>query len=131
MQAGGNRVLTFAALCTMYMVHAAERGAGGELVVGDAKLDKETRAVVLSCEGDTAQFVVGAEVEQCVDAAVRIRNTRLHSVGHLLDVAVKAVCGKAWQPGKGYHFENFSSSFSSTSFLGLHAPSLPPLPYSP
>eukprot|EP00961_Rhodomonas_salina_P134685 1811811-Rhodomonas_salina.2 len=80
--------------------------AGGELVVGDAKLDKETGAVVLSCEGDAAPFVVGAEVEQCVDAAVRIRNARLHSAGHLLDVAVEAVCGKAWQPGKGYHFED-------------------------
>lgn len=30
---------------------------------------------------------------------------RLHSAGHLLDIAVKKL-GIAWKPGKGYHFSD-------------------------
>eukprot|EP00438_Fugacium_kawagutii_P010897 Skav211508 [mRNA] locus=scaffold352:49677:53305:- [translate_table: standard] len=39
-----------------------------------------------------------------VDEAKRRLNARLHSAGHLLDVAIYAL-GFRWQAGKGYHFE--------------------------
>jgi len=41
---------------------------------------------------------------QCrVDVDRRSLNTRLHSGGHLLDMAVNEL-GYEWKPGKGYHF---------------------------
>jgi len=38
-----------------------------------------------------------------VDEARRELNTRLHSAGHILDMAVHRL-GINWKPGKGYHF---------------------------
>ncbi len=38
-----------------------------------------------------------------VDIEKRKLHTRLHSAGHLLDIAVKELSLK-WKPGKGYHF---------------------------
>ncbi|CAJ1385586.1 unnamed protein product [Effrenium voratum] len=38
-----------------------------------------------------------------VDESTRRSNARLHSAGHLLDVAIFGL-GFRWQPGKGYHF---------------------------
>ena len=38
-----------------------------------------------------------------IDENKRRLYARLHSAGHLLDVAVSNI-GLSWQPGKGYHF---------------------------
>lgn len=46
-------------------------------------------------EGDTVRCTVNKER--------RALNTRLHSGGHLLDMAVNEL-GYSWIPGKGYHF---------------------------
>jgi Ser-tRNA(Ala) deacylase AlaX len=45
--------------------------------------------------GDTVQCIVDTERRQV--------NTRIHSAGHVLDMAVKNL-GYTWVPGKGYHF---------------------------
>lgn len=38
-----------------------------------------------------------------IDKDIRIRNARLHSAGHLIDVAVRNLKYE-WKPSKGYHF---------------------------
>jgi Ser-tRNA(Ala) deacylase AlaX len=40
-----------------------------------------------------------------IDEAVRKLNARLHSAGHLLDVAVSRL-KLDWKAGKGYHFQD-------------------------
>jgi Ser-tRNA(Ala) deacylase AlaX len=48
-------------------------------------------------------FKVGGEVTGKIDQERRTLNSKLHSAGHLVDMAVrKAELG--WVPGKGYHF---------------------------
>jgi Ser-tRNA(Ala) deacylase AlaX len=48
-------------------------------------------------------FMQGEDVKCVVDEERRKLNTRLHSGGHLLDMAVNEL-GYGWIPGKGYHF---------------------------
>lgn len=50
-------------------------------------------------------FIQSEDVTCVVDEERRKLNTRLHSGGHLLDMAVNEV-GYDWVPGKGYHFPN-------------------------
>jgi len=52
---------------------------------------------------DHGRFMVGEEVKCRVDSERRLLNTRLHSGGHVLDMAVNEL-GYGWKPGKGYHF---------------------------
>jgi Ser-tRNA(Ala) deacylase AlaX len=47
---------------------------------------------------------VGDEVRMEVDMAARSLNARLHSAGHLLDVAVQDLELRGWKAAKGYHF---------------------------
>lgn len=48
-------------------------------------------------------FAKGETVELRVDETRRTLNSRLHSAGHLLDLAVTEL-NLGWTPGKGYHF---------------------------
>ena len=48
-------------------------------------------------------LAAGDTVSCQIDAARRELNSRLHSAGHVVDLAVAAV-GLPWVPGKGYHF---------------------------
>ena len=48
-------------------------------------------------------FMQGEDVTCKVDAERRALHTRLHSGGHLVDMAVNEL-GYDWTPGKGYHF---------------------------
>lgn len=48
---------------------------------------------------------VGEKVQLEVDQEKRIIHTRLHSIGHLIDMALKELLIN-WIPGKGYHFPN-------------------------
>jgi len=48
-------------------------------------------------------FLPDEDVHMTVDAERRKLNARLHSAGHLVDMAVTEL-GLAWTPGKGYHF---------------------------
>ena len=48
-------------------------------------------------------FMQGEDVACRVDKERRVLNTRLHSGGHALDMAVSEL-GYTWVPAKGYHF---------------------------
>ncbi len=48
-------------------------------------------------------FMQGEDVHIIVDGERRKLNARLHSGGHLVDMAVTKL-GLGWMPGKGYHF---------------------------
>ena len=52
---------------------------------------------------ELGEFRVGDIVTCEIDVEKRKMHTRLHSAGHLLDIAVKELDLK-WKPGKGYHF---------------------------
>jgi Ser-tRNA(Ala) deacylase AlaX len=52
---------------------------------------------------DGRPFIVGEDVTCRVSKERRELHTRLHSGGHLLDMAVNEL-GYDWIPGKGYHF---------------------------
>lgn len=49
----------------------------------------------------------GTDVVLEVDAHRRALNTRLHSAGHIVDLAVERL-GLAWVPGKGAHYPHMS-----------------------
>jgi Ser-tRNA(Ala) deacylase AlaX len=52
---------------------------------------------------ESGQIQTGETVTCKVDPERRELNTRNHSAGHLLDMAISAL-GYGWTPGKGYHF---------------------------
>lgn len=65
---------------------------------------KKDPAGVVSHQGDAAPtFAVGAKVNLSVEQGPRVKNARVHSAGHLIDVAMTA-CGVGLKPTKGYHF---------------------------
>jgi len=48
-------------------------------------------------------FAAGESVKLSVDAERRALHSRLHSAGHIVDMAVAGL-GLPWTPGKGFHF---------------------------
>src|SRR3990167_1338309 len=52
---------------------------------------------------EEGELAAGAQVKCEVDAQRRGLNSRNHSAGHVVDMAVHAL-GLGWIPGKGYHF---------------------------
>lgn len=52
---------------------------------------------------ESGSLAAGAEVKCEVDGPRRLLNSRNHSAGHVVDMAVHAL-GLGWVPGKGYHF---------------------------
>ncbi len=52
--------------------------------------------------------MIGDEVQCSVDTARRTINTRLHSAGHVLDMAV-SILGLDWIAGKGQHYPDLSA----------------------
>lgn len=52
---------------------------------------------------ESGTFHIGDEVICSVDSTRRTLLSKLHSGGHLVDMAVVAL-GLPWKPGKGYHF---------------------------
>ena len=67
---------------------------------------KKDASGVVRHEGLTQPtFAVGAKVTCVIDDASRVKNSRVHSAGHLIDVAMtKAGMGDRLRPTKGYHF---------------------------
>lgn len=55
----------------------------------------------------TGTISAGSEVSLEVDAGRRAVNTRLHSAGHVVDLAVERL-GLPWVPGKGAHYPHMS-----------------------
>ncbi|OGZ43084.1 MAG: hypothetical protein A2719_01850 [Candidatus Ryanbacteria bacterium RIFCSPHIGHO2_01_FULL_45_22] len=52
---------------------------------------------------ENGDLSIGMEVNCFVDEDRRRLNTRIHSAGHLIDMALKEL-NIDWTPGKGYHF---------------------------
>lgn len=63
-------------------------------------------------------FVINSEVALKIDAASRQLNSKIHSSGHLIDLAVKN-CGLNWLPGKGFHYPEGSYVEYSTKAVNL------------
>merc|ERR1740121_2316009 len=71
-------------------------------------MDKTREGLVRhDCKGDLAAWKAAAAERKAVTCQVDEQKRRIfarvHSAGHLLDVAVHDL-GFTWQPGKGYHF---------------------------
>lgn len=54
---------------------------------------------------EKGRFKNGDEVKCLVDKTRREHNSRLHSAGHVVDMAVTSL-EMGWTPGKGFHFPN-------------------------
>jgi Ser-tRNA(Ala) deacylase AlaX len=76
-------------------------GAEGSFLVEDVRwLDGEVRHFGSIERGELRE---GEHVRLAVDRERRELHTRLHSAGHVVDMAVHRL-GLGWIPGKGYHF---------------------------
>ena len=53
---------------------------------------------------DDAKFLPGEEVTLSINEASRRLHARIHSAGHLLDIAMTKLGQTHLKPGKGYHF---------------------------
>ncbi|MBG6178990.1 alanine--tRNA ligase-related protein [Arthrobacter sp. CAN_A1] len=87
------------------------RGVPGEFP-GGFDVDFAVEEVRLDPEGvvhhlGTGSIAAGDGVALEVDAARRLANTRLHSAGHVVDLAVERL-GLPWVPGKGAHYPHMS-----------------------
>lgn len=72
--------------------------------VDSAENDKSDENIWHLGQYQTEQhFILSEEVDVEVDSAKRMLYARLHSAGHLLDVAMDML-GYQLKPGKGYHF---------------------------
>ena len=65
----------------------------------------------------TGTFKVGDRVQCKVQEERRSINTRIHSGGHLLDMAVRQL-GRHWKPGKGAHYPHMAFVEYSGEFVG-------------
>jgi Ser-tRNA(Ala) deacylase AlaX len=75
--------------------------AEGSFLVEDVRwFDGEVRH---SGSSERGELRAGDRVQLAVDRERRELNTRLHSAGHVVDMAVHRL-GFGWIPGKGYHF---------------------------
>jgi Ser-tRNA(Ala) deacylase AlaX len=81
-------------------------GDGGEFAVEEVRLD-ETGTVQHIGRFARGRFAPGQAVHAAVDSERRTVNTRLHSAGHLVDLAVERLA-ITWQPGKGAHYPHMS-----------------------
>lgn len=54
---------------------------------------------------ESGRLTIGESAELFIDQEKRALHTRLHSIGHLVDMALKEL-SIDWIPGKGYHFPN-------------------------
>eukprot|EP00917_Polyrhabdina_sp_WS-2016_P008775 GHVP01019551.1.p1 GENE.GHVP01019551.1~~GHVP01019551.1.p1 ORF type:complete len:168 (-),score=22.20 GHVP01019551.1:124-627(-) len=78
-------------------------GSDGQIfLVERVSIDKNSGCVIHSGKSSES-FEVGSIVQLKVSAETRSLHTRLHSAGHLLDLAVKRL-GYKWKAEKGFHF---------------------------
>ncbi len=79
---------------------------GGSLKV--KKVHKDTDGMVFHVGELTGNRpIIGEAVTCSLDIEKRRYHSRLHSAGHLLDLAVKRA-GYTWEPGRGAHFPDMS-----------------------
>ncbi len=77
-------------------------GPGGIFTVNGLRIE-EGRIIHLGSMAEGGTLETDQEVEMEVDEAPRRINARVHSAGHLLDVAMRRI-GFEHKPGKGYHY---------------------------
>ena len=77
-------------------------GQGGSFRVDEVRFDS---GIVYHIGQLTGTLTAGETVACAVDADRRRLHCRLHSAGHVVDMAVLAL-NLNWVPGKGYHFPN-------------------------
>ncbi len=75
--------------------------------VNEVRLDEEGNVHHFGTV-ESGSFAAGDHVHCIVDHERRMVNTRLHSAGHVLDMAVDAL-GLGWVPGKGQHYADLSA----------------------
>jgi Ser-tRNA(Ala) deacylase AlaX len=82
------------------------QGADAEFVVEEVRLDEQgvVRHIGRFAHGT---FAASATVACQVNEARRAINTRLHSAGHLVDMAVDRL-GLPWTPSRGAHYPHMS-----------------------
>lgn len=68
---------------------------------------------------ESGSFQTGETVKCAVDEARRALHSRIHSAGHVVDMAVTAL-NLNWVPGKGYHFPEGPYVEYVGSFDGLN-----------
>ena len=90
---------------------------GGIFEVNKTVFDAEGKALHLGrfIEGG---FGIDSEVNLKIDLPSRQLNSKIHSAGHLIDLAVKN-CGLNWLPGKGFHYPEGSYVEYSTRAVNL------------
>ncbi|MFZ1258370.1 MAG: alanine--tRNA ligase-related protein [Candidatus Saccharimonas sp.] len=74
--------------------------------VDEVRLDEQGLVHHLCTQ--TGEIKVGDEVSCAVDHERRLINTRLHSAGHMIDMAVDNL-GFTWKPTKGQHYPHLSA----------------------
>ena len=77
--------------------------AGSKFIVSELVFDRDTEQLWHKGKFEDAQFSVGETVNLKINEDKRKLHARLHSAGHLIDIAVARLALK-WEPGKGYHF---------------------------
>lgn len=78
----------------------------GTFIVNEVRLDGEGIVHHLG-HFQNGTFAVGTTVSCKVDSERRDVNTRLHSAGHIVDMAVDQL-GLPWVPGRGGHYPHMS-----------------------
>ncbi len=92
----------------------------GRFIVGEVRLDERGDAHHMGTF-ETGAFSPGEpfspseEVSCSVDIERRTINTRLHSAGHVIDMAVDQL-GLPWIPGKGAHYPHMSNVEYASDF---------------
>jgi len=76
---------------------------GAKFNVQDVR-SKASQVLHLGTFEENRQFKEGEEVKLQIDKEKRILHAKLHSGGHLLDVALMNVGQTQLEPGKGHHF---------------------------
>ena len=89
---------------------ASLSGAGEPFAVSMVKKEPSGAVRHEGCfegSGSKPAFEIGERVRCSVDAGARVKNARVHSAGHLIDVAMSR-SGVGLRPTKGYHFTHGS-----------------------
>ena len=81
--------------------------ADGEFTVEEVRLDEEGTVHHIG-ELTKGEFSTGNEIEGKVDSERRSVNTRLHSGGHVIDMAIDSL-GLDWIATKGQHYPHLSA----------------------
>lgn len=94
--------------------------SSGEHNIAKVFRDSEGRVIHLII-GAADFFSVGDSVEMCVNEEQRFIHSRLHSAGHLIDIAVLEHFD-CFESGKGYHYPE--GAYVEYSILGNNVPEI-------